>query len=68
LRISNPHDPEVQPVRKFVTFTEDLGRLADWLQVCCVTTVAMESTGVFWIPLMGFWSNGAETLWSRLAT
>jgi len=38
-------------VRKFATFTEDLGRLTDWLQVCGVTTVAMESTGVFWIPL-----------------
>ena len=49
--VAVPHDPEGEPVRKFATFTEDLGRLADWLQRCGVTTVAMESTGVFWIPL-----------------
>jgi transposase len=41
-------DPE--PVRMFATFTEDLNRLADWLQQCGVRTVAMESTGVYWIP------------------
>jgi transposase len=33
------------------TFTEDLGRLTDWLEQCGVTTVALESTGVYWIPL-----------------
>jgi hypothetical protein len=49
--VAVPHDPEGQPVRKFATFTEDLRRLADWLQGCGVITVAMESTGVFWIPL-----------------
>lgn len=40
-----------QPVRKFEAFTDDLERLADWLQACEVTVVAMESTGVYWIPL-----------------
>ena len=35
----------------FPTFTEDLHRLADWLRTCRVDTVAMESTGVYWIPL-----------------
>jgi hypothetical protein len=49
--VAVPHDPEGEPVRKFATFTEDLRRLGDWLQRCGVTTVAMESTGVFWIPL-----------------
>lgn len=44
-------DPDNQPVRRFGTFTEDLQRLADWLQHCGVTTVAMESTGVYWIPI-----------------
>jgi transposase len=44
-------DPHNQPVRRFGTFTEDLHRLADWLQCCGVTTAAMESTGVYWIPL-----------------
>src|SRR5215471_2310492 len=42
-------DPE--PVRRFDCFTADLYRLADWLQQCGVTTVAMQSTGVYWIPL-----------------
>jgi transposase len=38
-------------VRSFRTFTVELHRLADWLTACGVTTVAMESTGVYWIPL-----------------
>ena len=42
-------DPE--PVRRFECFTADLHRLADWLQNCGVRTVAMQSTGVYWIPL-----------------
>ena len=38
------------PVRVFSTFTEDLQKMARWLLACGVTTVAMESTGVYWIP------------------
>lgn len=38
-------------VRGFGAFTADLVALADWLGQCGVTTVAMESTGVYWIPL-----------------
>jgi transposase len=38
-------------VRKFGTCTADLELLADWLRECGVTTVAMESTGVYWVPL-----------------
>jgi len=38
-------------VRVFATFTEDLERLTDWLEQCGVTTVALESTGVYWVPL-----------------
>jgi transposase len=38
-------------VRKFGTCTADLEMLADWLQACGVTSVAMESTGVYWIAL-----------------
>jgi len=45
------HDPDEKPVRRFGTFTEDLERMTDWLERCGVTTVAMESTGVYWIPL-----------------
>jgi len=38
-------------VRVFSTFTPDLYQLAAWLKACGVTTVAMESTGVYWVPL-----------------
>lgn len=44
-------DPEGKDVRSFGTFTSDLYALADWLQKCQIDTVAMESTGVYWIPL-----------------
>ena len=44
-------DAEGKPVRSFRAFTADLNRLADWLQRCGITTVAMQSTGVYWIPL-----------------
>jgi len=37
-------------VRVFQTFTRDLYALANWLETCGVETVAMESTGVYWIP------------------
>lgn len=38
------------PVRAFGTFTHDLHDLADWFKSHGVTSVAMESTGVYWIP------------------
>jgi transposase len=38
-------------VREFSCFTGDLHRLADWLDACGVKTVAMESTGIYWIPV-----------------
>jgi transposase len=46
-----PADRDAQPVQKFSAFTCDLYRLADWLTACRITTVVMESTGVYWIPL-----------------
>jgi len=46
-----PADRDAQPIQKFSAFTCDLHRLADWLKACGITTVAMESTGVYWIPL-----------------
>lgn len=45
----NP-DSDDMPVRAFGTFTQDLHNLAKWFQSCGVTSVAMESTGVYWIP------------------
>jgi transposase len=44
-------DRDTEPVRTFKTFTGDLHRLADWFAHCRIKTVAMESTGVYWIPV-----------------
>jgi transposase len=49
--VAVPPERDPHPVRVFDTFTEDLQQLADWLVACGITTVAMESTGVYWIPL-----------------
>jgi transposase len=49
--VAVPSDHDEQPVRCFSTFTCDLHALADWLQHCGIDTVAMESTGVYWIPI-----------------
>jgi len=49
--IAVPPDRDEQPVRHFATFTEDLQAAAAWLKSCHIETVAMESTGVYWIPL-----------------
>lgn len=49
--VAVPADRDPQPVRSFDTFTEDLQRMADWLRACSITSVAMESTGVYWIPV-----------------
>jgi len=46
-----PADRAKEHVRAFCTFTPDLYALADWLAACEVQTVAMESTGVYWIPI-----------------
>ncbi|CAG9166465.1 IS110 family RNA-guided transposase [Cupriavidus pinatubonensis] len=40
-----------EPVREFGTMTDDLHALADWLRACGADTVALESTGVYWIPV-----------------
>jgi transposase len=49
--VAVPPDRDEECVRRFATFTGDLHALADWLQRCRIRTVAMESTGVYWIPL-----------------
>jgi transposase len=49
--VAVPPDRDATPVRSFATFTGDLHRLADWLSACRVTHVAMEATGVYWIPV-----------------
>lgn len=49
--VAIPSGRDPQPVQIFGTFTEDLQKIVLWLKNCKVTTVAMESTGVYWIPL-----------------
>jgi transposase len=49
--VAVPPDRDPTPVRSFSTFTGSLERLAEWLPRCGVTTVAMEATGVYWIPV-----------------
>jgi transposase len=49
--VAVPADRATENVRSFPTFTQDLYALADWLKSCSISTVAMESTGVYWIPL-----------------
>jgi transposase len=61
--VAVPADRDEQPVREFPAFTADLERLADWLKQCGIRTVAMESTGVYWIPLFELLeSRGFEVL------
>jgi transposase len=65
-----PADRDDQPIRSFAAFTEDLVALGEWLKRCSIRQVAMEATGVYWIPLfevldrMGFeviLVNGRQT-------
>jgi len=49
--VAVPEGSDEISVRQFGAFTSDLHEIADWLKKCGVTTVAMESTGVYWIPL-----------------
>ena len=49
--VAVPTDRRSEPVRRFGTFTQDLLALAYWLKECEIRTLAMEATGVYWIPL-----------------
>ena len=49
--VAVPPDRDEPSVRSFRTFTTDLHQLADWLEACRVRTVALEATGVYWIPV-----------------
>lgn len=49
--VAVPTSRDAKPVQRFDAFTRDLYALADWLKQCRIETVAMESTGVYWIPL-----------------
>jgi hypothetical protein len=59
--VAVPPGTTEHPVREFGVFTKDLYSIADWLRECGVKTVAMESTGVYWVALyevLGAWFQG----------
>ena len=49
--VAVPPDRDARPVRTFRTFSGDLHRLGQWLKEVGITTIAMESTGVYWVPV-----------------
>ena len=49
--VAVPHELDFDPVRKFSSFTNDLIALVEWLLDVGINTVAMESTGIYWVPL-----------------
>ncbi len=51
MQVCVPEDRDGECNRTFGCFTRDLIQIADWLKACRIDTVAMESTGVYWLPL-----------------
>jgi transposase len=49
--VAVPAGRDAHPVQRFGTFTGELVRLSEWLKQCRIETAAMESTGVYWIPV-----------------
>ena len=66
--VAVPEDRDENPVRSFGVFTSDLIALCEWLKRCQIETIAMESTGVYWIPLFQYWSEtDSRFAWSTPA-
>ena len=49
--VAVPPDRDERPVREFGSWTADLRRMAEWLKRCGIRTVAMQSTGVYWVAV-----------------
>jgi hypothetical protein len=61
--VAVPSNRDGTLIRRFGCFTSDLHSMADWLSDCGICTVAMESTGVYWIPLFDILeSRGFEVI------
>lgn len=61
--VAVPPGRDKESVRAFGSFTSDLHSIANWLKECKIETVAMESTGVYWLPLFQILeSRGFEVL------
>jgi transposase len=50
--VAVPRGRDEQPVREFGAWTDDLRKLIEWLKQCGIRTVVMQSTGVYWVPLL----------------
>jgi transposase len=63
--VAVPPDLEVEgrPVRSFKTYTQDLNRLADWLEKCGIETVVLQSTGVYWMALYDLLEQRGFKVW-----
>jgi transposase len=51
MQVCVPVDRDENSNRKFGVYTEDLNNIVEWLKSCHIDTVAMESTGVYWLPI-----------------
>ena len=51
MQVCVPVDRDENSNRKFGVYTEDLNNIVEWLKFCHIDTVAMESTGVYWLPI-----------------
>ena len=51
MAVAVPADRDEEPVKFFGSFTCDLHQIAQWLQACAIKTVALESTGIYWVQL-----------------
>jgi transposase len=61
--VAVPRHADDEPVREFGAMTDDLNAMADWLLACRVDTVALESTGVYWIPVYEVLEQRGLTVW-----
>ena len=63
MQVCVPEDRDGDNNRRFVSFTCDLHEISSWLKVCKIDTIAMESTGVYWVPLyMRLVADGFDVL------
>lgn len=60
--VAVPPDRDPTPVRAFRTFTPDLADLVAWLRACRIDTVALESTGVYWLPIYELLEQGTALM------
>jgi transposase len=61
--VAVPRSAVEEPVRECGAMTDDLHAMADWLLACGVDTVALESTGVYWIAVYEILERHGLTVW-----